>query len=101
MLTFQVIPGANRAGLIGDAFNLARGSLLDYAVALNMTTYMNSEISYVPWKAFLDALEFIRGMLSKQSAYVLLEVSKTIAKLFFRSTHFDDDHFVRIFSSLP
>ena len=61
--------------MIGDAFNLARGSLLDYAVALNMTTYMHSEVSYVPWKAFLDALEFIRGMLSKQSAYVLLEVS--------------------------
>ena len=78
----QVFLGANRAGLIGDAFNLARASLLDYAVALNLTMYMHGEESYVPWKAFLEALEFIRGMLSKQSAYVLLEVSSFQLKYF-------------------
>ena len=48
--------------------------MLDYAVALNLTTYLVHEQSYVPWKAFLEELEFIRGMLSKQSAFVLLEV---------------------------
>lgn len=38
-----------------------------------MTTYLNNEELYVPWKAFLDSIEFIRGMLSKQGAYVLLQ----------------------------
>ncbi|KAH3868193.1 glutamyl aminopeptidase-like [Dreissena polymorpha] len=69
----KIFSGANRAGLIGDAFNLARASLLDYGIAFNITTYLSHEQSYVPWKAFLDCLEFIRGMLSKTTAYVLLQ----------------------------
>lgn len=31
-------------------------------------------MSYVPWRAFLDAMEFLRGMLAAQEAYVHLEV---------------------------
>ncbi|KAJ8311423.1 hypothetical protein KUTeg_010778 [Tegillarca granosa] len=54
---------ANKAGFIGDSFNFARAGILDYDVALNMTTYLNNEELYVPWKAFLDSIEFIRGML--------------------------------------
>ncbi|WAR30158.1 AMPN-like protein [Mya arenaria] len=64
---------ANRAGLIGDAFNLARASRVDYGLAFNMTTYLAHEDNYVPWKAFLDCIDFIQGMLSKTSAYVLLQ----------------------------
>ena len=49
--------------------------MLDYGLAFNLTMYFGNEDNYVPWKAFLDCLDFIRGMLSKSSAYVLLEVS--------------------------
>ena len=48
--------------------------MLDYGLAFNLTMYFGNEDNYVPWKAFLDCLDFIRGMLSKSSAYVLLEV---------------------------
>ncbi|XP_069101802.1 aminopeptidase N-like [Argopecten irradians] len=67
-----VFPEANRAGLIGDAFNLARAKLLDYEVAFNMTTYLDKEERYVPWEALLESIRFIKGMLSKQGAYILL-----------------------------
>ncbi|XP_060074768.1 glutamyl aminopeptidase-like [Ylistrum balloti] len=67
-----VFAEANRAGLIGDAFNLARAKLLDYDVAFNMTTYLNKEERYVPWEAMLESIRFIKGMLSKQGAYILL-----------------------------
>ena len=48
--------------------------MLDYEVALNMTTYLKNEEKYVPWRAFLDSIQFIRGMISKQGSYVLLRV---------------------------
>ncbi|KAL4216276.1 hypothetical protein ACF0H5_024001 [Mactra antiquata] len=87
-----VISRPNRAGLIGDAFNLARASLLDYSLALNLTTYLHHEESYVPWKAFIDCLEFLRGMLSKYSAYVLLEkyIGKLVAPVFYKIGTDDD-----------
>ncbi|XP_045184898.2 glutamyl aminopeptidase-like [Mercenaria mercenaria] len=87
-----VISPPNRAGLIGDAFNLARASMLDYGLALNLTTYLRNEENYVPWKAFLDCFEFIRGMLSKESAYVALEkyIGELVAPVFAKIG--TDDH---------
>ncbi|XP_048750155.2 aminopeptidase N-like [Ostrea edulis] len=66
-------PEANRAGLIGDSFNLARAKILDYDVALNMTTYLKYERGYAPWVAFLDSVEYIRSSISKSGAYVLMQ----------------------------
>lgn len=64
-----VLLPANRAGLIDDALNLARARLLGYPVALNMTTYLEKEKDYVPWQAFMNALEFINGMLDSTESY--------------------------------
>ena len=50
--------------------------MIDYGLAFNMTTYLSHEKFYVPWKSFLDCIDYIRGMLSKTSAYVLLEVNR-------------------------
>ncbi|XP_050397180.1 glutamyl aminopeptidase [Patella vulgata] len=63
----------NRAGLIADAFALARANLLDYSIALNMTVYLKSEQSYIPWRAFLDSIKFLRGMIANTSAYGKLQ----------------------------
>ncbi|XP_048251053.1 glutamyl aminopeptidase-like [Haliotis rufescens] len=68
-----VFPEANRAGLIGDAFALARANLLDYDIALNLTRYLKSELSYVPWQAFVDSIEVLRGMIATKEAYVYLQ----------------------------
>ncbi|XP_062618582.1 aminopeptidase N-like, partial [Saccostrea cucullata] len=68
-----IFPEANRAGLIGDSFNLARAKLLNYDVALKMTTYLKNERGYAPWVAFLDSVEYIKSSISKSGAYVLLQ----------------------------
>ncbi|GAB1599810.1 glutamyl aminopeptidase-like [Argonauta hians] len=60
---------SSRAGLIGDALNLARAGQLDYHVALNITTYLKKENHFVPWKAFLDALDFVNAMLDTSDSY--------------------------------
>lgn len=68
-----VFPEANRAGLIGDSFNLARAKLLHYDIALNMTTYLKYERGYAPWVAFMDSVEYIRSSISKSGGYVLMQ----------------------------
>ncbi|ESO98455.1 hypothetical protein LOTGIDRAFT_174264 [Lottia gigantea] len=76
----------NRAGLIGDAFALARANLLDYSMALNMTVYLKSEQSYIPWRAFLDSVKFLNGMIANTAAYGKLQkyLSDLVAPVFER-----------------
>lgn len=66
---FTTIAPSNRAQLIDDALNLARGGHLNYGVALNVTRYLVHETEYVPWKAGIGALNFIDSMLLKTSNY--------------------------------
>lgn len=63
------IAPSNRAQLIDDALNLARGGYLNYSIALNVTRYLVHETEYVPWKAAIGALNFIDSMLIKTSSY--------------------------------
>lgn len=63
------IAPSNRAQLIDDALNLARGGYLNYSVALNVTRYLVHETEYVPWKAAIGSLNFIDSMLIKTSSY--------------------------------
>ncbi|CAB3239507.1 unnamed protein product [Arctia plantaginis] len=67
---FQEIHTINRAQMIDDAMNLALTGRLDYVTALNVTSYLAHERSYVPWKAGLSALGYIDTMLSKGANYL-------------------------------
>ncbi|KAJ6640396.1 Glutamyl aminopeptidase, partial [Pseudolycoriella hygida] len=40
---------ADRAHLINDVFSLAEATLIDYDVALELTSYLTNESEYVPW----------------------------------------------------
>lgn len=46
---FQALSISDRGHLINDAFSLAEATLLDYDVALNLTSYLTKETEYVPW----------------------------------------------------
>uniref|UniRef100_A0A2A4J2H3 Aminopeptidase n=1 Tax=Heliothis virescens TaxID=7102 RepID=A0A2A4J2H3_HELVI len=67
---FQEIHIINRAQLVDDAMNLALTGRLDYRTALDVTSYLSHERSYVPWKAGLSALGYIDTMLSKGAHYL-------------------------------
>ncbi|XP_078578758.1 aminopeptidase N-like isoform X2 [Branchiostoma floridae x Branchiostoma japonicum] len=49
-----------RAVLIDDAFNNVRGSILLIPTAMEMTRYLDKEENYVPWRAALDALHYVK-----------------------------------------
>ncbi|EDO47790.1 predicted protein [Nematostella vectensis] len=69
--TFTV---SDRAGILKDAFNLARGKMLNYTQAFETTRYLNKETEYVPWSAALSEINFISGLLSRSSpAYKYLQ----------------------------
>ncbi|XP_036344816.1 aminopeptidase N-like [Rhagoletis pomonella] len=70
---YRNIGPANRAQLLDDAMNLARGAYLSYETALNMTRYLNHELDLVPWKSALNAFNFIDSMLVNQGDYDLLK----------------------------
>ncbi|XP_045446717.1 aminopeptidase N [Melitaea cinxia] len=67
---FEQIHPINRAQIIDDAMNLALSGRLDYKTALDISSYLYHERSYVPWKAGLVALGYIDTMLSKGAYYL-------------------------------
>ncbi|XP_052132442.1 aminopeptidase N, partial [Frankliniella occidentalis] len=65
----RVIAATNRAQLLDDAMNLARGGVLDYETALDVTRYLRYEKEYLPWKAALNALGYIDSMMVDSGHY--------------------------------
>uniref|UniRef100_A0A146LYB5 Aminopeptidase n=3 Tax=Lygus hesperus TaxID=30085 RepID=A0A146LYB5_LYGHE len=66
---FLYIGELNRAQLIDDSLQLARAGHLNYSVALNLTTYLAEEVSYLPWEAAFPGLGFLNTMLKKMPIY--------------------------------
>ncbi|KAJ8889378.1 hypothetical protein PR048_008877 [Dryococelus australis] len=56
---WEVIPAVSRAQLLDDSLNLARAGILEYDVALNLTTYLSRETDYIPWYSALNAFSFL------------------------------------------
>ncbi|CAL7935732.1 unnamed protein product [Xylocopa violacea] len=67
--SFKDISTINRAQLIDDALNLARAGRLDYATALDVTSYLAHETEYLPWKAAFTAMHYLDDMLIKMPSY--------------------------------
>ena len=65
----------NRAQIIDDALNLARVGQLKYELALEVTSYLNSETEYIPWAAALTGLRYLEEMLKRTPAYGDFKVS--------------------------
>ncbi|XP_020287873.1 aminopeptidase N isoform X2 [Pseudomyrmex gracilis] len=66
---FKDISTINRAQLIDDALNFARAGKLDYTIAFDVTSYLAHEIEYLPWKAALNAFNYLNDMLLKKQGY--------------------------------
>lgn len=67
----------NRAQLIDDSFNLARAGMLDYYVALNLSTYLQNEDDYVPWYTAIECLSYVvERMRRSTEGYSYIKVTK-------------------------
>ncbi|XP_012268487.2 aminopeptidase N isoform X2 [Athalia rosae] len=67
--SFKNISTINRAQLVDDALNLARAGQIDYATALDVTSYLAHESEYLPWKAAYTAMGYLDSMLVKAEGY--------------------------------
>jgi len=58
----------NRAQILDDATNLARGNQMSYDMALALTEYLDKEDEFMPWMSALNAFTFIGLMLNDNSS---------------------------------
>lgn len=64
-----VFGGADRSGLIDDAFNLARAEYVDYNIALGLTKYLIKEEAYVPWDTAYSNIFLMGELLRFRPSY--------------------------------
>ncbi|KAK3769904.1 hypothetical protein RRG08_048116 [Elysia crispata] len=65
----SAIPPINRAQIIDDAWNLAKGGFLPISTALRTLEYIDSERDYIPWRAASTQISYVAKMLSLTPAY--------------------------------
>ncbi|XP_053392901.1 glutamyl aminopeptidase-like [Mercenaria mercenaria] len=71
----------DRANLLDDAFNLARAGHLSYDIALDMTSYLDKEREYLPWKSTANALSYLSTMLEFTGDFSYLQEYKVMKVL--------------------
>ncbi|NWX75858.1 AMPE aminopeptidase, partial [Alca torda] len=54
---------ADRAGILDDAFSLARSGLVNYSVPLELTKYLKNETDYLPWHRVISSVTYLTDML--------------------------------------
>ncbi|XP_053386790.1 endoplasmic reticulum aminopeptidase 1-like [Mercenaria mercenaria] len=65
----SVFTATERAGMIDDAFMLARAGLLNYSIALDLSLYMVNEEDYIPWQTLIDNWKFIEHRIEDKPVY--------------------------------
>jgi len=59
----------NKAQLLDDSLNLARAGVLNYSIALDLTTYLVNETDFIPWVSYFTALKFLNSRLTGTKDY--------------------------------
>uniref|UniRef100_A0ABM5GFN9 Thyrotropin-releasing hormone-degrading ectoenzyme n=1 Tax=Pogona vitticeps TaxID=103695 RepID=A0ABM5GFN9_9SAUR len=87
MRNHKVISVSNRAGLIDDAFNLARAGYLPQNIPLELIRYLSKEKEFLPWHAASRALYPLDKLLDRTenynifNEYILRQVASMYLKL--------------------
>lgn len=66
---FSTFYPTDRAGIIDDAFALARSGEISYSTALNLLSFVENDTNSIVWSMMLDNLDFLGTVLSSQKAY--------------------------------
>ncbi|NXS90821.1 AMPE aminopeptidase, partial [Jacana jacana] len=59
---------ADRAGILDDAFSLARPGLVNYSVPLDLTKYLINETDYLPWHRVISSVTYLANMLEDDAS---------------------------------
>jgi hypothetical protein len=66
---FNQIHVLNRAQVVDDLFNLARGGVVEYSFALDIIHYLKNETHYIPWLSAINhGLTFLSQRVKKEDA---------------------------------
>lgn len=68
LYNLQRLSVSDRSHLLEDAFSLAAAGEIDYAVAMDMTAYLQKEYHAIPWKVAESKLGTIDTFLSSTSS---------------------------------
>uniref|UniRef100_A0A6I8P634 Aminopeptidase n=1 Tax=Ornithorhynchus anatinus TaxID=9258 RepID=A0A6I8P634_ORNAN len=89
----EVLSISNRAGLIDDAFNLARAGYLPQNIPLEIIRYLSEEKDFLPWHAASRALYPLDKLLDRTenynvfNEYILKQVASMYIKLGWPTNH--------------
>ncbi|XP_046387347.1 aminopeptidase N-like [Ischnura elegans] len=102
---FHKVHPVNRAQLIDDSLNLARGGLLRYSVALNLIRYMEQETDFIPWYSLYPSLAFLDSRLKYSEEYPRFKMLMSHLMLkYYQSLNFtdspQDDHLALLSRSM-
>ncbi|KAH0552187.1 hypothetical protein KQX54_006650, partial [Cotesia glomerata] len=95
---FGGIPEINRAQIIDDLLILARAGYVEYEIALRATTYLIKEKNHLPWRSFLNSVQFLierfdgnQKITSSLKEYVLKLIEPIYEELGFEDKANDTD----------
>ncbi|XP_064645102.1 endoplasmic reticulum aminopeptidase 1-like isoform X1 [Lineus longissimus] len=63
------LSASDRAGLVDDAFALARAGNITQVTALELTKYLENEEEYTPWRAAIAVLDYIKKVLEGSEGF--------------------------------
>uniref|UniRef100_A0A452HFC5 Thyrotropin-releasing hormone-degrading ectoenzyme n=1 Tax=Gopherus agassizii TaxID=38772 RepID=A0A452HFC5_9SAUR len=86
MRNHEVISISNRAGLIDDAFNLARAGYLPQNIPLEIIRYLSEEKDFLPWHAASRALYPLDKLLDRTENYNIFNeyILKQVATMYLK-----------------
>lgn len=70
-----LIDTVSRAQLVNDAMRLAHSGYLNYSTALDISSYLQYELEYVPWTAGFNSFEYLNEMLRRTGSYDKFKVT--------------------------
>nr|CAD7567452.1 unnamed protein product [Timema californicum] len=98
----KIIP-VNRAQIVDDLFNLARGGYLNYTVVLDLVKYLQREVDYIPWYAALTGFNYVERRMRGAGEYdyavfksFLLKLLSTAYNVFGLEEASSDDHVTKL-----
>lgn len=69
----EVFSPEDRAGLLDDAFALARTGQLKYSILFELLAYLKHETHLVPWETIISAYSFIKNRMYLTDEYPILQ----------------------------
>ncbi|NXU50999.1 AMPE aminopeptidase, partial [Turnix velox] len=83
---------SDRAGILDDAFSLARPGLVNYSVPLQLTKYLINETDYLPWHRVISSVSYLASMLEDDTNLYprFQEYFRNLVKPIVDQLHWDD-----------